>query len=151
MSKQPRKKKRITVGDVGRAARKLQEEKDGLIEISDFSTPALSEIALRFEDQYKDGQRRAGSVNKKKQGIWLATLDLLARDPAMTPRQAWDALKTVDLMEWVLDIEDGKLFMRYEGDDPILRQRKNPKPILFNAYRTEYVYKVRKELGITVK
>ena len=145
MTKDPNKKANVTIAEVARSAKKLQEEKDGNRIISDSSAPALSEFALNFEPQYKDKQRRAGSANKKKMGILLATSKLLERSPDMTAKQAWDELENADLLDWVLEIEDGKLFMRYEGTDPVLKQRKNPRPIKFKTYRTEY-FRLAKEI-----
>ena len=147
MSKRPRKKK-FTVIDVVRVATKLQEEKDGEIIISDSSATDHREIVSNFPEQYIGQKSEAGSRQKRNEGVWQATLEILGENPKATPKQAWKMLESVDPLEWVFEIEDDLLFPRYEGRD---RQRKNPAPIKFNTYRTEYVYKARKELGIAVK
>jgi hypothetical protein len=112
-------KKRISIIDAARSARKLQEEKDGKREISDFSTPAIRTAALGFENQYKDDKRRAGSANKKRQGIWIAVCHLRREDPHMDADSLWNNLdgKTID-DRWDLDL-DGKRINQYDRETEV--------------------------------
>jgi len=139
MSKRPRKETKITVGDVGRAARKLQEEKDGIIEISESSAPALRKIATVFEGQYKEDKRRAGSVSKKKKGIWLATCKLRNEDPEMSADAIWQNLhnRTVD-GRWNLEL-DGDRIIQMDMD------AEKTESIKFNTFQRHYFSKVPKK------
>ena len=148
MSKRPPKKK-FTVIDVVRVARKLQEEKDGKRIISDSSATAHLEIVPGFEEQYLGQKSEAGSRIKRNDLIWQATLEILEKNPKATPREVWEILDMVELpFGWALETADEKIFLRYEGLDPKI---KNPASISFSAFRTGYVYKVRTKLGITVE
>lgn len=103
-------KKNITTLEVARAARKLQEEKDGKRIISDFSTPALREFAFEFENQYRSKKSRAGSVSKKKRGILLAALDIQRQDPYIDADSLWHRLDnhTQDF-RWDLELDGDRL------------------------------------------
>ncbi len=139
MGKNSPKKTRITIADVGRSARKLQEEKDGLIEISDASAPTIRKIATGFEEQYKEDKRRAGSVSKKKNGIWLATCELRSEDPEMSADAIWQNLhnRTVD-DRWNLEL-DGERIIQMDMDT------EKTESIKFNTFKRHYFSEVLKK------
>lgn len=104
-------KKRISITDVARAARKLQEEKDGKRKISDFSTPALRQASLGFESQYKDDKSRAGSAEKKKQGIWSAVKQIRHDDPHIDADSLWHSLNGARIEpRWELDVDGDRIY-----------------------------------------
>ena len=84
--------------------------KDGERIISDFSTPSLREAALSFEDQYKERKSRAGSANKKKQGIWQAVCEIRAKSPDMDADAVWENLDGMRVaFKWELWIDDDRV------------------------------------------
>ena len=98
-----------SISDLARAARKLQEERDGKREISDFSAPALRHIALDFESNYKQQQSRAGSKSKRKEGIWKAVREIRKANPEMHRDAVWENLYNYRIDEWLIEIEEDRL------------------------------------------
>ena len=133
--------KKIFVADVARAAKKLQEEKDGDRVISDFSTPALREFALSFGDQYKEQQSRAASSkeDKRNQGLWIAVKKIRENSPGLKVAAVWNYLDGRRVgTRWALDIEDDHVVQIDNESD-------KTKKIKFITFERHYYYEVLKK------
>ena len=134
-----RKDRNISVADIARTERKLQEEKDGDRVISDHSATALKENAFSFEELYREQHRRAGSKRKIKEGIWLAVKEIRERHPDMDAQAVWHNLHGYRVgTRWSLDIEDDYI---YQDDSETGKSQK----IKFNTYSRHYYSKVLKK------
>ena len=134
--------------DHDRLAKKAVEHVTGEYVLSTSSAESATHIVHGYQEQDKQDKKHAGSHPKRNEGVWQATLEILGENPNATPKQAWKMLESVDALDWAFEIEDDLLFTCYYGRD---RQRKNPDPLRFNAFRIGYVYEARKKLGITVE
>lgn len=132
--------KKILVSDVARAARKLQEEKDGDRELSGYSGTALREIALGFEDQYSEQQSKNASSreSKKVQGLWLAIKELRQTYPNMEAREVWETVHGRRIgTRWILEIEDGEM-------QQIDNETGQTKSVTYNTFVRHYFSEVLK-------
>jgi hypothetical protein len=136
--------KKILVADVARAAKKLQEEKDGERVISDFSTPALREFALSFGDQYKEQQSRNASSkeDKRDQGLWIAVKEIRETSPEMDAAAVWNNLDGRRVgTRWALDLEDDHVVQIDNESDKTIKT----KEIKFITFKRHYYYEVLKK------
>jgi hypothetical protein len=132
---------RIEQEDLWRLVDKSVKANVGEYEISEASAVDAVTIVTEYRKQDIENKRRAGRSSNYKEGIWLATVDLVKRDPKITAPKAWDEFSgsswESDDMRWEIYRDGGKL---------VQKDHKTGKEdsIVYDTFRTEYVSKAKK-------
>jgi len=115
-------------------------------ELSDLSKSAAHTIIHGYFEQDENNKSQVGSAPKRKEGIWLATVDFIGQYPSESTQEIWTRISQTkwdsDDLRWQVYIDGDEMIQKDYGGQNV-RDSKTTS-IKFSTFQTEYFSKAKK-------